>query len=1010
MIEINKYWEDPEKLHVNREAPRAYYIPYADTSAAKEHQRGRSPYYETLNGSWKFKYYSSVLQVKDAFYEAETDVSAWDDLIVPSCWQTNGYDQLQYTNFNYPIPCDPPFVPDDNPAGLYVRDFQLPDNWEGKEKYAVFEGVNSCFYLWVNGAFVGYSQGSRMPAEFLVSPYLRPGQNRIAVMVLKWCDGTYLEDQDAWRFSGIFRDVYLLGRDKTHIRDVFNKTILADGFQQATLQTKIETTGALEVKAELRDPANQLIASAQASIASQGTISLDVTKPILWNAEAPYLYELYLYAGEEIIRFQVGFRKVEINGGVFQINGQAVKLRGVNRHDSHPELGQTIPVNHMIQDLKLMKRHNVNTIRTSHYPNDARFYELCNEYGFYVVDEADLETHGMGVPDGGADGSSHRLATDPKWKEAYVERASRMVERDKNQPCIVMWSLGNESGYGINHVAMAEWIQQRDDSRLVHYESAAPHYGGHENIESLDVESRMYSSVQFIEEYAKDESNKKPLFLCEYSHAMGNGPGDLKDYWDVIHQYPKLMGGCVWEWCDHGIKTETKEGEPFFAYGGDFGDKPNDGNFCIDGLVYPDRRPHIGLLELKQVMAPIHIEAVDLSAGKLKITNLHDFIDLSHLGLHWKVEKDGQTIEQGQIWQLDASAHEHQLVTLPYAWPKSQDSCYTLTLSCWMNRQTSWAEMGYEVAFTQFTLLEAEPSAEPASPTYPSSLSLQVAENDRSLTIDGFDFRYAFNLDQGTFEQITRSGIEMLKQPMNFNIWRAPIDNDMHVRKQWEELGYDRAVMKVYSCEWSLLSQSTLEVRTSFSLGGYTQYPILHGEAIWQVDASGEIMLDVQVKVRESAAYLPRFGLQLIMPNGNEQVEYFGYGPHESYVDKRQSVRKSKYQTTVDGMFEPYIMPQENGSRYGTNWAVISSEQGMGLKFASPEPFSFNASHYTPLDLTVAAHNHELKRRKETIVHLDYKMSGVGSNSCGPALLDQYRLNEKQFRFELHIKPVFSED
>ncbi|OBZ09481.1 glycoside hydrolase family 2 TIM barrel-domain containing protein [Bacillus sp. FJAT-26390] len=1007
MIKIDKFWENPEKLHVNREAPRAYYIPYADTAAAKERQRGRSPYYETLNGSWKFNYYPSVQQVKDAFYEEETDVSAWDDLIVPSCWQTNGYDQLQYTNFNYPIPCDPPFVPDDNPAGLYVRDFHLPDNWAGKEKYAVFEGVNSCFYLWVNGAFVGYSQGSRMPAEFLISPYLRPGQNRIAVMVLKWCDGTYLEDQDAWRFSGIFRDVYLLGRDETHIRDVFNKTVFADDFQQASLQTEIETSGTLEVKAELRDSTHQLIAATQAVIANQGTVTLDIQKPILWNAEAPYLYELYLYAGEEVIRFHVGFRKVEINDGVFQVNGQAVKLRGVNRHDSHPELGQTIPVDHMIQDLKLMKRHNVNTIRTSHYPNDARFYELCNEYGFYVVDEADLESHGMGVPDDGAGGSAHKLATDPTWQAAYVERAARMVERDKNQPCIVMWSLGNEAGYGLNHIAMAEWIQQRDDSRLVHYEGAAPHYEGHENIESLDVESRMYSSVQYIEEYAKEESNKKPLFLCEYSHAMGNGPGDLKDYWDVIHQYPKLMGGCVWEWCDHGIKTETTEGQPFFAYGGDFGDKPNDGNFCIDGLVYPDRRPHTGLLELKQVIAPVHIEAVDLTGGKLRINNLHDFIDLSHLGLHWKIEKDGQTIEQGQIWQLDAAAHEHQLITLPYAWPSTKDAYYTLNLSFWMNKETSWAEMGYEVAFKQFTLLEAEYSDEPANL---SAASLHAAENDRVLSIEGYDFRYAFDLDKGLFVELARNGIVMVEQPMGFNIWRAPLDNDMHIRKQWELQGYDRAVMKVYSCEWTRLSESTIEVRAAFSLGGYTQNPILHGEASWQVDAAGEIKLDVQVKVRESAAYLPRFGLQLTMPSGNEQVEYFGYGPHESYVDKRQSVRKSRYVTTVDEMFEPYIMPQENGSRYGTHWAVISNEQGMGLKFASPEPFSFNASHYTPLDLTIAAHDHELKARKETIVHLDYKMSGVGSNSCGPELLDQYRLNEKQFRFELHIKPVLSED
>ncbi|NOV01103.1 glycoside hydrolase family 2 TIM barrel-domain containing protein [Paenibacillus planticolens] len=1001
MINIEKYWENLDVLHINRVAPRAYYIPYADERDAFHQRRGKSPYYQTLNGLWKFQYVRSVKEVQDGFYHAAADVNGWDDMIVPSCWQVNGYDQNHYTNVNYPFPCDPPYVPNENPAGLYVRDFQISEQWADKETYMVFEGVNSCMYLWVNGAFVGYSQGSRVPAEFDISPYLKAGKNRMAVMVLKWCDGTYLEDQDLWRFSGIFRDVYLLARGKSHIRDVFNRQELSEDMRQATVRCEITTTGSLPTRVVLKDAADQLIQEGNAIIDSCGTIELQINEPKLWNAEQPYLYKLYVYAGDEVLFFQVGFRKIEIKDGVFLINGMPVKLKGVNRHDSHPELGQTIPMNHMIKDLILMKNHNINTVRTSHYPNDPRFLNLCNEYGFYVIDEADLECHGVFHA-----GDYHMLTKNPAWQRAFVDRAERMVERDKNHPSIVMWSMGNESGYDRNHMAMAAWTKDRDRSRPVHYEGVDPRHKGSADTEVIDVEGRMYSSPAYIEAYASDENSAKPMFLCEYSHAMGNGPGDLKDYWDVIYKYPKLMGGCVWEWSDHGIKTRTSDGTPFFAYGGDFGDQPNDGNFCIDGLVDPDRKPHTGLLELKKVIAPIRVEAADLRNGVIAVTNLYDFQDLAHLVMTWKVEMDGRTIEQGELNGVNAAPHQTQTVTIPYKLPDSSASRYFLTVSFKLRRDTQWAAAGHEITFEQFEL----PVAMEKRPVIESNAKIELQQQDHSLIVEGFDFCHVFDLHDGTFTRITKHGVNMIQAPPKFNIWRAPTDNDRKIKRLWLEDNYDRTVMHVYKAEISKQSPTDVEITVNFSLGGYIKIPLLRGTAIWRIDGTGAISLRVNVNVREGLTFLPRFGLQLTMPDGTEEVEYFGLGPHESYIDKRQSVRKGKYLLRVDDMFENYIMPQENGARYGTEWAIVSNEQGMGLRFTSDGEFSFNASHYSPEDLTLAAHDVELVKRKETIVHLDYKMSGVGSNSCGPELLEPYRLDEREFQFELHIIPIFKED
>jgi len=1000
LIKVEKYWENLDIIQVNREPARSYYIPYADEKTALGKKPGTSPFYQTLNGGWKFQYNETIKEVKEDFFNENFSTTLWDDLTVPSCWQVNGYDKCHYTNVNYPFPCDPPYVPDNNPVGTYIREFNMSEAFEEKEKYIVFEGVNSCFYLWVNGKFVGYSQGSRVPAEFNISSYIKAGKNKLAVLVLKWCDGSYLEDQDLWRFTGIFRDVYILERDTSHIIDAFNKVELSKDYKKGTINCEISCKGSLPVKTVLKDKTNAIVASSEIKVNGTGSFKIEIENPTLWNAEEPYLYHLFFYSGDEVLHFNIGFKNVEVNAGVFMINAVPLKLKGVNRHDSHPELGQTIPLNHMIKDLKLMKRHNVNSIRTSHYPNDPRFLELCDEYGFYVVAEADLECHGVM-----ATGDLHMLTKNPKWEKSFLDRAIRLVERDKNHPSVAIWSLGNESGYGVNHIAMAKWIKERDTSRLVHYEGADSGYKGSIDINYIDINSRMYASVKDIEEYAINEENKKPLFLCEYSHAMGNGPGDLKDYWDIIYKYPKLMGGCVWEWCDHGIKTTNATGKEFYAYGGDFGDKPNDGNFCMDGLVYPDRIPHTGLLELKKVISPIKIEALDLITGSFKLTNLYDFIDLSKLSLHWSIEKDGDIIKEGTLPQLKVNPSESVVINLDYDYPTPSSSKYYLNIAFKQKVTTLWSQSDYEISFEQFEL--ATEFVTTSNNVFIPPIN--VEEKDNIINIEGFDFSYCFDLYKGAFTNISKNNISMISSMPKFNIWRAPTDNDRNIKHKWIEEGFERAEMKVYSSKIINTTSTFIEIAVDFSLGGYIKSPILHGVVLWRISGNGEITLSTRINVREELIFLPRFGLQLEMPQGNEEVEYFAYGPHENYIDKKQSVKQSKYLTTVDDMFENYLFPQENGSRCGSKWVIVSNQLGMGLKFTTSKEFSFNVAHYTPEDLNNADHPYELIKRKETIVNIDYKMSGVGSNSCGPELLPKYQLSEKTFEFELKIKPIFKE-
>lgn len=1009
MAATEKYWENPAVTGVGRASARSYYVPYADVDSARRGEPGLSPFYLSLNGLWKFRYHKSVADVDDAFSSVSFDAAGSDDLVVPSVWQMSGYDIINYTNVAYPIPVDPPYVPSENPAGAYVRDFVLPAAASGRRAYIVFEGVDSCFYLWLNGRFAGFSKGSHMPAEFDVTEFVREGSNRVAVLVLKWCDGTYLEDQDKFRHSGIFRDVYILLRDRPSVRDFFVKTHLAADLTTARVACEVEiadNTGAA-VTATLEGPDGQIVARSQTTVAARGLISFDVDNPQLWSAETPNLYKLFLQCGSEVIAVNVGIRKLEIKDQALWINGRMVKIKGVNRHDSHPDLGYVTPLHHMRDDILLMKRHNINAIRTSHYPNDPRFLDLCDQLGMYVIDEADNEIHGLL---GRKDHPEMLITEDPAWEDAFMDRMVRMVERDKNHPSVIFWSLGNESHYGVNMAKMASYAKQRDDTRFVHYEGAV-HYKGDADTSQLDVVSHMYMSIQQLAEHGKNTSDPRPVFLCEYSHAMGNGPGDVHDYWEVIRAHRRLIGGCVWEWTDHAANIPDEDGRPRYMYGGDFGDWPNDGNFCVDGLVYPDRRPHTGLLELKHALAPIKAEPVDLMRGLVRIRNLYDFTTLSDIAIEWVVERSGIPVAEGQIGDLSTKPHECEEVHLAYSVPEEDEARYYLTLRYRLKRSTDWASQGHEISFDQMELPVRQKARRVLAVS--SMPALSVAECGPAVVVhgqsSGIDFEYCFDKQLGTLTGFGLGGVELLAQGVRFNVWRAPTDNDRYVRHQWAAECMDRAVAHVYNVEMSRQSDAEIRFHISWSLGGSSKPPILKANSVWTVFGTGDIMLSTSVRVRDDAPFLPRFGVLLITPAGFERVTYFGYGPTESYIDKRHATRKGLFSTTVDAMYEDYIKPQEHGSHFGTEWAAIKNSLGMGLLFVGHPEFSFSASHYSLKDLTEARHNFELRRRPETHICVDYKNSGVGSNSCGPPLLEKYRLDEKDFVFALRIRPFYED-
>ena len=998
---LRQFHEDPQILHVGTCPIRSYYLPFADE---EESHTGVSSRVFSLNGEWAFRYFESFGQAVDPEEGLCFDEEEMGSIPVPSCWQNHGYGRHMYTNVRYPFPVDPPYVPDENPCGLYVRHFELEEKDQEARWFLNFEGVDSCFYLWVNGEFAGYSQVSHATSEFELTELLQEGDNTLAVLVLQWCDGSYLEDQDKLRMSGIFRDVYLIARPQAFLRDYFVKESFAPDFSHAQVTVELMPEGKLDLTASLYAPDGTLVAACEHP---KDSAVLEVPAPVLWNAEHPAQYTLVLETPDECIVQMVGLRKIEVIDGVVYLNGVNIKFRGVNRHDSDPVTGYTISREQALLDLALMKRHNVNAIRTSHYPNAPWFLQMCSEYGFYVIGEADMESHGMAMRTGNHSNENYAdAADDPQFGEAILDRMQRSVIRDKNNAAVVIWSLGNESGWGENFEAAGRWAKEYDPSRLLHYENFLTYHKARKpDFSMLDLYSRMYASLDQVRDYfaGKDldenlPEKKLPFIQCEYIHAMGNGPGDAEDYQQLIMEYDGFCGGFVWEWCDHAVYGgTTPDNRPIYRYGGDFGEFPHDGNFCMDGLVYPDRTPHTGLLEYKNVIRPIRARRAE---GKADTFILHNYLDFTNaedfLTVSYEISQDGEVLYGGELELPHLPPHGEAEVVLP-ALPEG--GVCTLLLSYATKAAGDFCTAGHALGFDEIVLHD-----EPFFLDAPAEGPVELEETGDAVVLTGEKFRYVFNKHTGLFDSLVWQNRNYLEKPMGWNLYRAPTDNDQYIRHQWELAGYHRPTVKVYGVQVSRLENGGACVTCQLSIAALTVSPFLRVEAQWAIDAQGRIDASLDCRRDGRFPWLPRFGVRLFLPKDFASVEYFGYGPYESYQDKHQASHLGVYAQAVDAMHEDYLKPQENSSHWGCRYVTLT-DGAYSLTASSETPFSMNVSPYTQEELAEKKHNYELTKCGQTVFCLDYKMSGVGSNSCGPELLPQYRLEEEEFAFRFTLMP-----
>ena len=998
---LRQFHEDPQILHVGTCPIRSYYLPFADE---EESHTGVSSRVFSLNGEWAFRYFESFGQAVDPEEGLCFDEEEMGSIPVPSCWQNHGYGRHMYTNVRYPFPVDPPYVPDENPCGLYVRHFELEEKDQEARWFLNFEGVDSCFYLWVNGEFAGYSQVSHATSEFELTELLQEGDNTLAVLVLQWCDGSYLEDQDKLRMSGIFRDVYLIARPQAFLRDYFVKESFAPDFSHAQVTVELMPEGKLDLTASLYAPDGTLVGTCEHP---KDSAVLEVPAPVLWNAEHPAQYTLVLETPDECIVQMVGLRKIEVIDGVVYLNGMNIKFRGVNRHDSDPVTGYTISREQALLDLALMKRHNVNAIRTSHYPNAPWFLQMCSEYGFYVIGEADMESHGMAMRTGNHSNENYAdAADDPQFGEAILDRMQRSVIRDKNNAAVVIWSLGNESGWGENFEAAGRWAKEYDPSRLLHYENFLTYHKARKpDFSMLDLYSRMYAPLDQVRDYfaGKDldenlPEKKLPFIQCEYIHAMGNGPGDAEDYQQLIMEYDGFCGGFVWEWCDHAVYGgTTPDNRPIYRYGGDFGEFPHDGNFCMDGLVYPDRTPHTGLLEYKNVIRPIRARRAE---GKADTFILHNYLDFTNaedfLTVSYEISQDGEVLYGGELELPHLPPHGEAEVVLP-ALPEG--GVCTLLLSYATKAAGDFCTAGHALGFDEIVLHD-----EPFFLDAPAEGPVELEETGDAVVLTGEKFRYVFNKHTGLFDSLVWQNRNYLEKPMGWNLYRAPTDNDQYIRHQWELAGYHRPTVKVYGVQVSRLENGGACVTCQLSIAALTVSPFLRVEAQWAIDAQGRMDASLDCRRDGRFPWLPRFGVRLFLPRDFASVEYFGYGPYESYQDKHQASHLGVYAQAVDAMHEDYLKPQENSSHWGCRYVTLT-DGAYSLTASSETPFSMNVSSYTQEELAEKKHNYELTKCGQTVFCLDYKMSGVGSNSCGPELLPQYRLEEEEFAFRFTLMP-----
>ena len=1006
---VPRYYENLSVLHENTMPARAYYIPASRRMDNLVEHREESDRMQLLNGTWKFQYFNSIYDIMDSFFEKNYDTENFDEIQVPSVWQMAGYDTHQYTNIRYPFPFDPPYVPQDIPCGAYVHTFEYSRDEKAPKSFLNFEGVDSCFYVWINGSYIGYSQVSHMTSEFDVTDVLQDGTNTVAVLVMKWCDGSYLEDQDKFRMSGIFRDVYILKRPKQAISDYHIKTRIEDMLAKVEIEMKFYSP--LNVKISIEDRNGAVVALG--SIAEEGTAVLEIASPELWNTENPYLYKLILETENEVIVDHIALRKIEIKDQVIYLNGQKIKFRGVNRHDSDPVTGFIINPEQITTDLTLMKQHNFNAIRSSHYPNAPFFYEMCDKYGFMVIDEADIEAHGPFMIYRKEDTDYNRfkrwnekIADDPVWEEAIVDRVKLMVERDKNRFCIVMWSMGNESAYGCNFEKALEWTKNFDPDRITQYESARyRNYDETYDYSNLDVYSRMYPALSEIQEYL-DKDGSKPFLLVEYCHSMGNGPGDFEDYFQMIQDNDKMCGGFVWEWCDHAIAHGTAEnGKTIYAYGGDHGEEIHDGNFCMDGLVYPDRTVHTGLLEYKNVYRPARVISYNKESGELVLHNYMDFDDLKdYVKISYELTQDGLVISKGILPELSVAPHGEGKTNLKINVPEN-GKCY-LKLIYHLKKELPLLDEDHILGFDEIEVSKEDTKCKLAEKWIPETVvdsELQVNENDTQIHIKGREFAYTIDKRTALFTEMKFAGREYLNHPMELNIWRAPTDNDMYIKSEWKKAHYDKAYTRAYTTE-VVQGKHGVKITSHASVVAETVQKILDVTITWKIEAAGKIDADIAVTKDDEFPDLPRFGVRMFLDKKLSAVRYFGMGPQESYCDKHQAASHGLYRADVGDLHEDYIRPQENGSHYDCEYVELNNSR-YGIVASAEKAFSFNASYYTQEELEKKTHNYELIESDSVVFCVDYALNGIGSNSCGPVVLEQYRFDDVLFRFQFTLIP-----
>ncbi|MCH5267096.1 MAG: glycoside hydrolase family 2 [Lachnospiraceae bacterium] len=1020
-----RQYEDPFFLQENCEPQRAYYIPYDSPEKALRGEKYTSAYYECLNGEWRFRYYNRDIDVPE-------NIMDWDSITVPSNWQVCGYDRPGYTNFNYPHPVDPPYVPDDNPCGVYEREIILSEDWSGRETYLVLEGVSSCAYVYVNAQYVGFTSVSHMQSEFELTKYLVSGRNTLRIHVLQWCAGSYMEDQDIFRLSGIFRDVYLLSREKGHVRDVEITVsgkgivckIASDTWKMAEDAKSVgvchnETdlivgnqTIYEETKSPLETYDTQLFLYDGNRLVAEGETLQE------WNAEKPYLYTVLIHRNSEWIPIKVGLREISVSGKrELLLNGVPIKLKGVNHHDTHPKKGYVLSDEDIRNDLELMKNLNINTIRMSHYPPTPYMLELCDEMGFYVIDETDMETHGFWTRMGGNGydmESGEWLCSREEWKHAHLHRLYRMIERDKNHPSIIMWSMGNESGYGVNHDAMIAWTKERDSSRLVHYEGAflVKDQCG------VDVISRMYPSCAEVETFIRDGKETRPFFLCEYSHAMGNGPGDVGDYWELAYQYPAFIGGCIWEWTDHVVDIDG-----VYRYGGDFGEATHDNNFCCDGLVFADRTCKGGSLNAKAVYQNMD---TSLSGDVLSITNRFSFINLKEYEIVYEVKADGATliretldcdvipgetkdfslnlseVLKGVSWELGCYLDILMIdVTKPKQWQEIARTQHEITVDA-MGKVLQKTEWKAESMDSKNDVTTKEAVAEDGDLALQSDI--KYIEDGEYILVQGNSFELRFNRHYGYIESLLYNEKTVIAEPMRLTVWRATTDNDAPWKGKWglydnnfHSYNFNRLCQKVYSCE-----RQGNSIAVKGSLAGISRKPFLHFETIYEIQESGEIAVTTKMSIEEKCIMLPRLGYELQLPKVKETFHYFGRGPMENYVDMQAHTWIDWHESTVDEEYVPYVRPQEHGNHCDTKCLDIG-----GMRVTADSPFSFAVSDYSTEILTDAEHTDELVSSGNTHMRIDYKVTGIGSQSCGPELLEKYRLTDKEICFAFRIDRAY---